>query len=83
MSEQEINDRLKNLSAAITYDFYKDNRHFTEGEKICINQERGALSDKLYVMKGEMSPEVARDYKIPEKLENKVQFVLTKLKNES
>ena len=82
MSEQQINDRLNDLSAVINYDFYKDKRHFTAGEKICINQERGSLSDKLYVLKGEMSEGVAREYKISENLEKKVQFVLNKLTNE-
>lgn len=82
MNKEQINNRLDDLSAVINYDFYKENRHFTAGEKICINQERGSLSDKLLVIDGLMSQEVARDYKVPPKLENKIDFVLTKIYNE-
>lgn len=81
MELEQINNRLNDLSAVITYDFPLENKHFTPGEKIAINQERGALTDRRYVLNGEMHPGKERKYKISEALEKKVQFVLNKIKN--
>lgn len=79
MTQIEIENRQDILSDVITYDFYSEKRYFSPGEKICINQERGALSDQLLVLKGVLEPDQARSYKIPVLVEQKVKFILTKL----
>lgn len=81
MELEKINNRLNDLSAVITYDFTLEKKHFTPGEKIAINQERGALTDRRYVLNGEMEPGTERKYTISEALERKVQFVLKKIKD--
>lgn len=83
MELEQINNRLNDLSAVITYDFLLEKKHFTPGEKIAINQERGALTDRRYVLNCEMHPGKERKYRISEALEKKVQFVLNKIKNEN
>lgn len=45
---------------------------FYRGEKICINQERGALHDMLNFYNDELSGDKVREYKLPESIEQKI-----------
>ena len=54
---------------------------FYRGEKICINQERGAIFDMINHLNGEMRIENVRQYVVPESIEEKINEVKNKVMN--
>lgn len=84
MSENQIEneidailERLEFLQALLNYSRVFE-AMFYRGEKICINQERGALYDLLNHHRGE-APETVRSYRVPESLEDKINTVKHKV----
>ena len=81
--EFEINKleyRLHFLTAVLNYSrMYQP--MFYRGEKICINQERGAIFDMINHLNGEMRLENVRQYVVPESIEEKINEVKTKVIN--
>lgn len=53
---------------------------FKTGERICINQERGAIRTQEAHQKSEIPLDQVRTYKIPPHIEVKVRFTLEKIK---
>jgi hypothetical protein len=79
--EQEIKpleDRLLFLQAVLNYSRVFEPLFF-RGEKICINQERGALFDLINHHKGEMKLCDVREYRIPKSIEDKIEGVKYKI----
>jgi uncharacterized protein involved in tolerance to divalent cations len=68
---QAINDRLTLLHCVLNYSRVFEPM-FYRGEKICINQERGALNDMLNFYAGELEVEKVRTYRVPEIIEEKI-----------
>lgn len=83
MSVEEIQQRLQDLHSVLWYcsDMQKEGRIyvFKTGERICINQERGALLSQLSRYTGENSPEDVRTYQLPAHIEAKVKFTLERI----
>ncbi|NDP26431.1 MAG: hypothetical protein GZ087_03245 [Flavobacterium sp.] len=52
---------------------------FKPNERICINQERGALLTQLACLNDEITALDVRTYKVPPQLELKIRFALEKL----
>ncbi len=75
-----INNRLKNLHDVLVYDSDQQTwgraACFTTFERICINQERGALLSQL---NKENANDDIRYYKCPPKLESKIRFTIQKV----
>ena len=74
MTKSEITDRLEDLFIALFQSSQSDHVPnsrdclFTVGERICINQERGALHTQL----AELPPAEVREYQVSVHINNKV-----------
>jgi hypothetical protein len=83
MSNQDIYQRLEDLHNVLVYcsDLQKQGRiHvFKVGERICINQERGALLSQLSHANNETFSHEVREYKIPVAIEAKIRFTIEKI----
>ena len=73
----EIEERLALLQAILNYSRVFE-AMFYRGEKICINQERGALFDLLNHYRDE-APDNVRSYRVPESIEEKINAVKFKV----
>lgn len=51
---------------------YRKRDILTDGEKICLSQERGAIRDFISFKKGEIDKTQVRQYKVSEKIEYKI-----------
>lgn len=75
-----IKNRLENLYDVLVYDSEQQTwgrpACFTTNERICINQERGALLSQL---DSENYGLHIRYYKCPPKLESKIRFTIQKV----
>lgn len=76
----QLQERFYLLTAVLNY-HYSYNPMFYIGERICINQERGALLDQINQLRKEFEGRTVRDYKIPETIEQKIEDVKPKLYN--
>lgn len=76
----QLEDRFHLLTAALNY-HYMFNPMFYIGERICINQERGAICDSINQLRHEFEGRTFRDYTIPESIEDKIKEVKPKLYN--
>jgi hypothetical protein len=83
MSNQDTYQRLEDLHNVLFYcsDVQKDGRiHvFKVGERICINQERGALFSQLSHANNEVFSHEVRAYKVSPAIEAKIKFTLEKI----
>ncbi len=77
MTDNKLNERLFDLRNVLTYDSLSGG-YFTVGQRICINQECGAIFDQLNVLNGSLPEPLARTYKVPAAIEAKIQFILKK-----
>ena len=77
-TKSQITDRLETLYIALFQASVGDQVPdspgciFTVGERIAINQERGALYTQLAVKNGELPPTEAREYQVSTGINNKV-----------
>ncbi|WP_289665553.1 hypothetical protein [Flavobacterium panacagri] len=80
MTAAEIMNRLDILYNVL---FYCSEKHatFSRFQRICINQERGALYSKFSFLLNEISENEVRDYQCPPEIEAKIQFTLQKIKD--
>ena len=76
MSKEIITDRIHELESVLEYEATIRLKHFSVGERICINQERGSLYEQLN--ENNSNP---RQYKVSDFIENRIQFVLNKIEN--
>ena len=85
MTNEDIHQRLEDLHNVLVYcsDLQKQGRiHvFKVGERICINQERGALLSKLSHANNETFSHEVREYKIPVAIEAKIKFTIEKIQS--
>lgn len=84
ITEQEAKTRLDFLDIINSFLFedipvtIKDEIQFrkrdilSDGEKICLSQERGAIRDFLSYRRGEIDKNQVRQYKVSEKIEAKI-----------
>lgn len=81
MSEYEldlptVNDRLELLYAVLQFCTFRQDwgkpRVFTPGERIAINQERGALDEYISYLFGVMPRNDVRSYHVPDSIEEKI-----------
>lgn len=83
MNRNQIIERLEELHNVLAYcsDIQSDGRIyvFKVAERICINQERGALLSQLSHANHETFPHEVREYKIPAHIEAKVKFTIQKI----
>lgn len=83
MSNEDIYQRLEDLLNVLVYcsDLQKQGRiHvFKVGERICINQERGALLSQLSHANNEVFSHEVREYKIPVGIEAKIKLTIEKI----
>lgn len=83
MNIEQISQRLQDLHTVLCYcsDMQKEGRIyvFRVGERILINQERGALLTQLSRYYGENRPEDVRTYELPAHIEAKVKFTLERI----
>lgn len=83
MSIEKIIQRLEDLHNVLAYCSSIQEQGkiyvFKTGERICINQERGALFSKMSALNGEIFPHEVREYKIPAHIEAKVKFTIEKI----
>ena len=84
MSNEDTYQRLEDLHNVLVYcsDLQKQGRiHvFKVGERICINQERGALLSQLSHANNEVFSHEVREYKIPVGIEAKIKLTIEKIK---
>ncbi len=84
MSNENTYQRLEDLHNVLVYcsDLQKQGRiHvFKVGERICINQERGALLSQLSHANNEVFSHEVREYKIPVGIEAKIKLTIEKIK---
>ena len=77
--------RLEDLHNVLVYcsDLQKEGRiHvFKTGERICINQERGALFSQLSHLNNETFSHEVREYQCPPALESKIKFTIEKIQS--
>jgi len=75
-----IKNRLENLYDVLVYDSDQQtwgrDACFTTNERICINQERGALLSQMN--QDNKEPDI-RHYQCPPKLESKIRFAIQKV----
>ncbi len=74
MTETQIVDRLELLYTVLQYGSFKT-ATFSIAERILINQERGSLFELRASMSGEFPAEECRRYKVPAKLEQRIQEI--------
>ena len=83
MTNEDRYQRLEDLHNVLVYcsDLQKQGRiHvFKVGERICINQERGALLSQLSQANNEVFSHEVREYKIPVGIEVKIKFTIEKI----
>lgn len=83
MTNEDRYQRLEDLHNVLVYcsDLQKQGRiHvFKIGERICINQERGALLSQLSHANNETFSHEVRDYNIPVAIEAKIKFTIDKI----
>lgn len=83
MNKQDIYKRLSDLNSVLVYcsDLQKQGRIqvFKVGERICINQERGALYSQLSHENNETSSNQVREYKMPASIEAKIKITIDKV----
>lgn len=84
ISEQEAKARLDFLDIINSFLFedvpvkikgeiqYRKRGILTDGEKICLSQERAAIRDFLSYKKGEIDKKQVRNYKVSDKIEDKI-----------
>lgn len=78
MTKENITDRLEDLFLALFQSSQSDHVPnsrdclFTTGQRIAINQERGALYTQLAVKSGELPPSEAREYQVSAEINTKV-----------
>ncbi|MEA9414373.1 hypothetical protein [Flavobacterium sp. PL02] len=80
MTANEITNRLDILYNVLLYCSEK-HATFSKFQRICINQERGALLSRFSFLLDEISEDEVRDYKCPPEIEAKIQFTLQKIKD--
>lgn len=80
MTTVEIMNRLDILYNVL---FYCSEKHttFSRFQRICINQERGALYSQFSFLLNEITQNEVRDYQCPAEIEAKIQFTLQKIKD--
>lgn len=84
-TNQEIYDRLRDLHNVLVYCTEVDtisfgkNKVFTPGERIVINQERGALFTQLASNNNQIFPHEVRDIKVGPVLELKIRSALNQV----
>lgn len=78
MHLEAINERLDDLFMVLVFCSYQQ-KTFTEGQRICINQERAALLDHKNYLFDTLCLSEVREYRVPEQIEEKVQFTLKKI----
>ncbi|WP_154656443.1 hypothetical protein [Flavobacterium suncheonense] len=78
MHLEEINNRLDDLFLVLVYCSFGQ-RTFSTGQRICINQERAALLDRKNYLFDSLPLSEVRDYKVPEQIEERIQFTLNKI----
>lgn len=84
MTEQEVQTRLDFLDIINSFLFedvpiqikgmtqYRKRDILTDGEKICVSQERASLRDFLSYKRGEINEKQVRNYKVSDKIEEKI-----------
>lgn len=84
ITEQEAQTRLDFLDIINSFLFedipviirtetqYRKRDILTDGEKICLSQERAAIRDFLSYKRGEIDKNQVRQYKVSEKIEGKI-----------
>jgi hypothetical protein len=81
-----VNDRLELLYVVLQYCTFRQDwgkpRVFTPGERIAINQERGALDEYISYLFGTMPREAVRRYHIPEAIEEKIKWCIQMMAKE-
>lgn len=82
MSEN-INQRLEDLHNVLVFCSNVQTQGrihvFKVGERICINQERGALYSQLSHANYETSSHEVREYKVPAAIEAKIKLTIEKI----
>lgn len=85
MSYHRIIQRLEDLHNVLSYcsDIQSNGRIyvFKTCERICINQERGALLSQLSQLNNETFKHEVRTYEIPAHIEAKVRFTIEKIQS--
>ncbi len=71
IEKNAIEDRLLFLQCVLNYSRVFEPL-FYRGEKICINQERGALYDMLNFYNNELAADKVRTYELPEVIDEKI-----------
>lgn len=83
MSIEKIIQRLEDLHNVLAYctDVQSNGKIyvFRVHERICINQERGALLTHLACAQNEIFPHEVREYVIPDHIEAKVKLTIQKI----
>jgi hypothetical protein len=83
MINEDIYQRLEDLHNVLVYcsDLQKEGRMhvFKVGERICINQERGALLSQLSHNNNETFPHEVRAYQVPVLIQAKIKFTIEKI----
>lgn len=83
MSNQDIYQRLEDLHNVLVYcselQLHGRMHVFKTGERICINQERGALLSQLSHANNETFSHEVREYKIPVAIEAKIKLTIEKI----
>lgn len=83
MTNEDIYQRLEDLQNVLVYcsDLQKQGKiHvFKVGERICINQERGALLSQLSHANNETFSHEVREYTMPVAIEAKVKVTIEKI----
>ncbi|MRX70294.1 hypothetical protein SAMN06265349_101702 [Flavobacterium resistens] len=84
MTEHEVQNRLNFLDVINSFLFedipveikgvtlYRKRNILTDGEKICISQERASLRDFISHKNGEINEKQVRNYKVSQKIEDKI-----------
>lgn len=84
MTELEVQQRLNFLDTINSFLFeeipveikgitqYRKRDILTDGEKICISQERASLRDFISHKNGEINEKQVRNYKVSQKIEDKI-----------
>jgi len=83
MSKEDIYQRLEDLHNVLVYCSCQQTQGrihvFKLGERICINQERGALLSQLSHANNETFSHEVREYNIPVAIEAKIKFTIEKI----
>lgn len=83
MTYEEICQRLEDLQNVLVYcselQLHGRMHVFKTGERICINQERGALLSQLSYMNQETFLHEVRDYRCPPAIEAKIKLTIEKI----